>query len=132
VLNRNGIRIGTGEIYSSIESLEFIRDSLVIGFNDSKGVYRIALFVVLKGNFTMEEKIIETVRKKIRNDLSPRHIPDYILQARDVPYTLNGKKMEIPVTRIIEGNVLESIINMDSVRNPDCLDYYIHIHSIIY
>ena len=132
ILNRNGIRIGTGEIYSSLEDLKEIKDSVVVGYNDSKGTYRIALFVVLKNNVEFEDKLRKNIKEKIRNDLSPRHIPDYILQAPDVPYTLNGKKIEVPVTRIIEGIIPENIINKDSIRNPDCLNYYIEIRKKIY
>jgi len=132
ILNRNGIRIGTGEIYSSLEGLKIIEDSVVIGYKDSKGTYRIALFVVLKNKVELEEELRKNIKDKIRNDLSPRHIPDYILQAPDVPYTLNGKKMEVPVTRIIEGIIPENIINRDSIRNPDSLNYYIEIRKRIY
>ncbi len=132
ILNRNGIRIGTGEIYSSLEGLKAINDSIVIGYRDSKEVYKIALFVVLKNNTELGGQLIKNIRNKIRNDLSPRHIPDYILQAPDVPYTLNGKKMEVPVTRIIEGALPDNIINRDSVKNPGSLDYYINVRKNIY
>jgi acetoacetyl-CoA synthetase len=132
VLNRNGIRIGTGEIYSSMENIGWIHDSLAIGYVDSKGIYRIALFVTIKNNAKLSQEMINAIKSRIREDLSPRHVPDYILQAQDIPYTLNGKKMEIPVTRIIEGQDINKVVNKDSMRNPECLDYYMKSRGIIY
>ena len=132
ILNRNGIRIGTGEIYSSLNGIEMVDDSIVIGYTDSRKIYRIALFVVLKGNTELDGNLVRAVKSKIRDDLSPRHVPDYILQAPSVPYTLNGKKMEVPVRRILEGELPEHILNRDSVKNPDSLDYYVAIGKTIF
>ncbi|WP_337860802.1 acetoacetate--CoA ligase [Ferroplasma sp.] len=132
VLNRNGIRIGTGEIYSSIENIEWIKDSLTIGYLDSKKIYRIAIFITLKDNIELSDDMVNNIKNRIRQDLSPRHIPDYILKAPDIPYTLNGKKLEVPVTRIIEGQEINMIINRDSVKNPECLEYYISVRTNIY
>ena len=132
ILNRNGIRIGTGEIYSSLNGIEMVDDSIVIGYTDSRKIYRIALFVVLKGNTELDDNLVRAIKSKIRDDLSPRHVPDYIFQAPSVPYTLNGKKMEVPVRRILEGELPEHILNRDSVKNPDSLDYYVAIGKTIF
>ena len=132
ILNRNGIRIGTGEIYSSINGIEMVDDSIVIGYTDSRRIYRIALFVVLRGNAKLDDNLIRIIKSKIRDDLSPRHVPDYILQAPSVPYTLNGKKMEVPVRRILEGALPGDILNRDSVKNPDSLDYYVAVGKTIF
>ncbi|AGO60128.1 acetoacetate--CoA ligase [Ferroplasma acidarmanus] len=132
ILNRNGIRIGTGEIYSSLNGIEMVDDSIVIGYTDSRKIYRITLFVVLRGNAKLDDNLIGTIKSKIRDDLSPRHVPDYILQAPSVPYTLNGKKMEVPVRRILEGALPGDILNRDSVKNPDSLDYYVAVGKTIF
>ena len=129
VLNRNGIRIGTGEIYSTIESMDCVRNSIVIGYRNSKNVYRIALFVQLKDNMKMDGKLEGRIRERIRKDLSPRHVPDIIMAVPEIPETLNGKKTEVPLTRIIEGESPNAVINRESLKNPSSLDYFIQIRN---
>ncbi|WMT50450.1 MAG: acetoacetate--CoA ligase [Ferroplasma sp.] len=129
VLNRNGIRIGTGEIYSALESTECIRNSIVIGYRNRKNVYRIALFVQLKDNMKMDKKLEEKIRRQIREDLSPRHVPDIIMAVPEIPETLNGKKIEVPLTRIIEGESPNTVINRESLKNPASLDYFVQIRK---
>ena len=131
VLNRNGIRIGTGEIYSSVESMDEVKSSIVIGHIDKDHVYRIILFVELENGITMNREIEDKIRNHIRKDLSPRHVPDMVIPVPGIPETLNGKKIEVPLTRIMEGEPVNSVINRESLKNPELLDYFIKIRNTI-
>ena len=128
VLNRNGIRIGTGEIYSSVESMEEVKSSIVIGYINKNHIYRIVLFVELNNGITMNSAIENKIKNQIRGDLSPRHVPDIIISVPGIPETLNGKKIEVPLTRIMEGEPIDSVINRESLKNPELLDYYAKIN----
>jgi acetoacetyl-CoA synthetase len=129
VLNRNGIRIGTGEIYSTVESMDCIKNSIVIGYRNSNNVYRIVLFVEMKDNMKMDDELQDRIRKRIREDLSPRHVPDIIMAVPEIPETLNGKKTEVPLTRIMEGEDANAVVNRESLKNPSSLDYFMHIRN---
>ena len=129
VLNRNGIRIGTGEIYSAVEAIDFVENSIVIGYKNSHNQYIIALFVELKDTLTLDNERERTIQKRIREDLSPRHVPDIILQVPEIPETLNGKKIEVPLTRIMEGEFINSVINRESLRNSSVLDYFLTLRE---
>jgi len=117
-LNPNGIRIGTSEIYSAIDSILEIKDSIAVNSN-LKDEY--ILFVKLSSNKYLNKELIHNIKLEIRNNLSPKHLPADIIQIQDIPYTLNGKKVELAVKNIIDGNDIE---NIDSISNPDCLDEY--------
>jgi acetoacetyl-CoA synthetase len=120
VLKPSGVRIGTAEIYNQVEKLEEIADSLAIGQN-WEGDQRIILFVKLAEGYSLTEDLKNKIRKTLRENASPRHIPAKILQVPDIPYTLNMKKVESAVTNIIHGR---PVLNRDALGNPQCLDYY--------
>jgi acetoacetyl-CoA synthetase len=130
VLNRNGIRIGTGEIYSTVEAIDFVKDSIVIGYRNNNK-YIIVLFVELKEGLTLDTDKETEIRKHIREDLSPRHVPDIVLEVPEIPETLNGKKMEVPLTRIMEGEPVNSVINTESLKNQSALDYFLRLKQQI-
>ena len=117
---RQGVRIGTSEIYRVVESFLEVDDSLVIA-QEWENDQRIILFLKLRGPHTFSEKLAGTIKKTIRTYLSPRHVPSIILQTKDIPYTISGKKVELAVKKIIEG---KEVVNQDALSNPESLDLY--------
>jgi acetoacetyl-CoA synthetase len=120
VLKPSGVRIGTAEIYNVLDKFGEIADSLVIGQN-YKGDQRILLFVQLRPGSELTDALKDQIRKALREQASPRHIPAVILAVPDIPYTLNMKKVESAVTNIVNGR---PVMNRDALKNPECLDYY--------
>jgi acetoacetyl-CoA synthetase len=119
-LNPQGVRIGTAEIYRVVEQLGEIQDSVVVGKKiESDEV--VVLFVRLKDGFDLNDELIKKINTNIRNGCSPRHVPSIIKSVPEIPYTLNGKKVEVAVKKIIHG--LE-VKNKDALANPGCLDFY--------
>lgn len=119
-LNPGGVRIGTAEIYRQVELLDEIEDSLVVG-QEWKNDVRVVLFVKLKPGVSLTEELKNKIKHTIRDHASPRHVPAKILQAPDIPYTLNMKKVEIAVKKTIKGEVVQ---NKDALKNPEVLDYF--------
>ncbi len=120
VLKPSGVRIGTAEIYNEVEKIGEIADSLAIG-QEWKGDQRIILFVKLAEGHSLTDELIQKIRKALRENVSPRHVPAVIIETPDIPYTLNMKKVEIAVTNIIHGR---PVLNRDALINPESLDYY--------
>lgn len=120
-LNRGGVRIGTAEIYSAVEGLPEIKDSLVVYLEKSDGIGTISLFVVLKQGYLLTDLLKKTIKEELRTQYSPRHVPDTIEQVQDIPYTISGKKMETPVKKILMGEDPSQSMNFASIRNPDSL-----------
>jgi acetoacetyl-CoA synthetase len=125
VLKPSGVRIGTGEIYSVLEKLPEIADSLVVGQN-WKGDQRVVLFVQLAPGYSITEDLRAKIRKALRENASPRHVPAVILEAPSIPYTFNMKKVESAVRNIIDG---KPVANRDALANPESLEYYEKILS---
>jgi acetoacetyl-CoA synthetase len=125
-LNRHGVRIGTAEIYRSLALLPEIEDSLIVNLDLPGGKFFMPLFVKLKDGTVLDDALRERMRAKLRHEYSPRHVPDRIYHVPDIPYTLTGKKMEVPVRRILAGLAPEKAANRDAVVNPQSLDYYLH------
>ena len=125
-LNPGGVRIGTAEIYRVIEKIDEISDSLVVG-QSWKGDQRIILFLKMNKNHVFNKRIVREVKQMIKNSCSPRHIPEVILETNGVPYTMNGKKIEIAVKKIIDGKKVD---NIDSIQNPRVLNYYKNISEL--
>lgn len=119
-LKPSGVRIGSAEIYDVVERLEGIADSLAVG-QIWKGDQRIILFVKLVQGYTLTEDLKNKIRKALRDQASPRHVPALVLETPDVPYTFNMKKVEIAVTNIIHGR---PVTNRDALINPESLDYF--------
>ena len=117
-LNPNGIRIGTSEVYSAIDSVSEVEDSVAINSN-LKDEY--ILFVKLLADNYLSKKLVDNINSEIRKNLSPKHLPSRIVQVKDIPYTLNGKKVELAIKNIIDGKDVE---NIESISNPECLDEY--------
>ncbi|MAJ45375.1 MAG: acetoacetate--CoA ligase [Candidatus Marinimicrobia bacterium] len=119
-LNPGGVRIGTAEIYRVVENLIEIEDSLIIG-QKIKDEERIILFIKLNNEFILTKKLIRNIKSEIKKDCSPRHVPSLILEISDIPYTINGKKVEIAVKKIIEG---KTVTNKDALINPISLEQF--------
>ena len=125
-LNPGGVRIGTAEIYRQVEQITEIEDSVVIGQNWKNDV-RVILFVKLVAGHELTEELMQKIKQTIRDNASPRHVPAKILQTPDIPYTLNMKKVELAVKKVIEG---KPVLNKDALSNPDILDYFANIKEI--
>ncbi len=120
VLKPSGVRIGTAEIYAQMEKLTEIVDSLAVGQN-YQGDQRVILFVKLAAGFSLTDELKDKIRKTLRENASPRHVPAVILETPDIPYTLNMKKVESAVTNILNGR---AVSNKDALINPGSLEYY--------
>jgi acetoacetyl-CoA synthetase len=125
-LNRHGIRIGTAEIYRSLATLPGVDDSLIVNLDLPGGHFFMPLFVKLAQGARLDAGFEERIRQKLRTDYSPRHVPDKIYQVEDIPMTLTGKKLEVPVRRILMGVPVEKAANRDAVANPNALDYFVN------
>jgi len=122
-LNPQGVRIGTSEIYRVVENIEEIEDSVVVGKKED-GDELVVLFVKLNEGYKLNDELIRKINSLIRSNCSPRHVPSIIKAVPDVPYTINGKKVEVAVKMIIHG---QDVKNKDALANPECLDYFISI-----
>jgi acetoacetyl-CoA synthetase len=124
-LNRHGVRIGTAEIYRSLAALDEVDDSLIVNLDLPGGAFFMPLFVKLKNGHKLEAPVVEKICATLRREYSPRHVPDKIFAVDDIPVTLTGKKLEVPVRRILMGVPVEKAANRDAVANPKALDYFI-------
>eukprot|EP00123_Amoebidium_parasiticum_P001465 comp12567_c0_seq1/m.7565 comp12567_c0_seq1/g.7565 ORF comp12567_c0_seq1/g.7565 comp12567_c0_seq1/m.7565 type:complete len:678 (-) comp12567_c0_seq1:825-2858(-) len=122
VLNPSGVRFGSAEIYNIIEKFEQIEDSLCVGqvFGNSDEE-RVVLFLKMREGHEFGKPIIDEITKAIRAALSPRHIPHFILETKAIPYTINGKKVEVAVKKLIVG---QAVKNASALANPECLEFY--------
>ena len=119
-LNPGGVRIGTAEIYRQVETIDEILDSLVVGQNWDNDV-RVILFVKLREGIELTEELKKKIKKTIRENATPRHVPAKIIAVDDIPYTISGKKVELAVKKVIHG---EPVVNRDALANPESLDLY--------
>jgi len=124
-LNRFGVRIGTAEIYRAVEAVEGVEDSLIVCLDLSGGRFFMPLFVRLKSGCFLDEALTARIGERLRHEYSPRHIPDRIYAVDMIPYTLTGKKMEVPVRKLLLGMAPEKAANRDAMVKPEALDYFI-------
>jgi acetoacetyl-CoA synthetase len=125
-LNPGGVRIGTAEIYRQIDAIDEIEDAVVVGQNWRNDV-RVILFVKMAPGRTLDEELKNKVRQAIRTNASPRHVPAKIIAVPDVPYTLNMKKVELAVRKVIHG---QEVRNKDALRNPESLEAFARIREL--
>lgn len=123
-LNRQGVRIGTAEIYRVLDRLPEIKDSLIVNIELPDGKSYMPLFVVLQEGYNLDQGLKWKIREALRNSCSPRHVPDDILQVNEVPYTISGKKLEMPVKKLFLGMPLEKVAQPGVLRNPDALQAF--------
>ncbi|MGO2136437.1 acetoacetate--CoA ligase [Marinobacter sp.] len=123
-INRQGIRMGTSEIYRVVEEAPEVVDSLVVDLEYLGSKPYMPLFIVLRENSELTDELVQRIRNAIRTQLSARHIPNDIIQVSEIPRTLTGKKMELPVKKLLQGAPQESVANPDAMANPDSLIYF--------
>jgi len=125
-LNPGGVRIGTAEIYRRIDQMEEVEDSVVVGQKFNNDV-RVILFVKMAQGHELTDALKDRIKKDIRTTASPRHVPAKIIETPDVPYTLNMKKVELAVKKMIEG---KEVKNKDALKNPEALDFFGNIKEL--
>ena len=126
-LNPGGVRLGTAEIYSEVEKFEEIKESIVVGQTWDNDI-RIILFIVLNQNYSLDENLIMKIKKQIKINASPRHVPTKIIRVNDIPRTKNGKIVELAVKNIIEGNEIK---NKEALANPEILDQFKNLKELM-
>ncbi|MFM8575817.1 MAG: acetoacetate--CoA ligase [Limnohabitans sp.] len=124
-INRHGLRMGTSELYSAVEALPEVMDSMVVDLEYLGKESYMPLFVVLRPGTMLDEALKAKINQAIKVALSPRFIPNEIFQVAEIPRTLSGKKQELPIKKLMLGHPLEKVVNKDAMANPGCLDWYV-------
>ncbi|HEV3387904.1 MAG TPA: acetoacetate--CoA ligase [Solirubrobacteraceae bacterium] len=124
-INRGGVRMGTSEIYRAVLGVDDVIDALVVDVPREGAEAWMPLFVVLREGQSLSDDLITDIRRRVREDCSPRHVPDEIRQIDEVPRTLSGKVLEVPVKRILMGTPVEQAASRESLANPEALDYFV-------
>jgi acetoacetyl-CoA synthetase len=126
-INRQGVRMGTSEIYRAVQAVPEVLDALVVDIPRPGTEGWMPLFVVLAQGTELDEELADQVKRRIREQCSPRHVPDAVFQVAEVPRTLSGKVLEVPVKRILTGTPAERAASRDSLANPESLDYFVDL-----
>lgn len=123
-LNRQGVRLGSSDFYDVLETMPEITETLVIGIDLPDDRYWLGLFVVPAPGNVLDDALKQKIVTTLRTRLTPRHVPDEILEAPAVPHTLTGKRLEVPIKKLLTGKQLEKAANIASVDDPDALRWY--------
>ncbi|HST56764.1 MAG TPA: acetoacetate--CoA ligase [Solirubrobacteraceae bacterium] len=127
-INRQGVRMGTSEIYRAAGAVKDVLDTLVVDIpRGADGELSMLLFVVLSDGVSLDDELTAAIKRRIREDCSPRHVPNEILQIEQVPRTLSGKLLEVPVKKILMGGDPEQAASRDSLVDPRALDYFVEL-----
>ncbi|GCE19948.1 acetoacetate--CoA ligase [Dictyobacter kobayashii] len=126
-INRMGIRMGSSEIYRIVEGLPEIMDSLIVGVELPHGNYYLPLFVVLRDGVQLDDALKVKIKQTLRTHISPHHVPDEILVIQEVPRTLSGKKLEVPVKKLLMGIPAEKAVSIDALSNPHAFNYFLDV-----
>ena len=124
-INRHGLRMGTSEIYSAVEALPEVLDSMVVDLEYLGRESYMPLFVSLREGLVLDSAMKDKLNNAIKTALSPRFVPNEIFQVAEIPRTLTGKKQELPVKKLLLGQPLEKVVNKDAMANPASLDWYV-------
>ena len=130
-INRHGLRMGTSELYSAVEALPEVLDSMVVDLEYLGRDSYMPLFVVLRQGITLDDALRGKLNQAIKTALSPRFLPNDIFQVPEIPRTLSGKKQELPIKKLLLGQPLHKVVNPDAMANPACLDWYVALASQI-
>jgi acetoacetyl-CoA synthetase len=125
VLNRAGVRIGTAEIYRVMDGIAEVVDSLVVNIDQDGGTGFMPLFVTLANGYRLDEALRQRIRTQLRREYSPRHVPDEIIEVPGIPQTVTGKKMEVPIRRILSGTPVDLAVDRESMANPEVLEAFV-------
>jgi acetoacetyl-CoA synthetase len=128
-LNRHGVRIGTAEVYRVLASIDEVQDALIVNLDLAGGRFFMPLFVTLADGLVLDGGIEQRIRDRLRTEYTPRHVPDRIIQVPAIPVTLTGKKMEVPVRRILRGVPADDAANRNAMANPGSLDFFVRYAS---
>ena len=123
-INRMGIRMGSSEIYRVVEGIPEVLDSLIVGVELPGGRYYMPLFVVLREGTTLTDELKQRIKDALRKNVSPHHVPDEIIAVPDVPRTLSGKKLEVPIKKMLMGIPTEKAVSVDALSNPQSIQYF--------
>jgi acetoacetyl-CoA synthetase len=126
-LNRGGVRMGSAEFYSAVEDIEEITEALVIDLSGLNREDRLVLFVALRESVVLDDVLREKINARLKSQVSPRHVPDAIYSVPEIPHTLNGKKLEVPIKRILLGAPPEKVVSREAMANPDSLSIFIEL-----
>ncbi len=126
-IKRHGVRMGTSEIYQTVDKIAEIADSLVVDLEALGQESYMPLFIVLREGAVLDDALKDRIRQRIRQEISPRHVPNDIFAIEEVPRTLSGKKMEVPVRKILMGFPLEQAANLDAMRNPESIQPFVDL-----
>lgn len=126
-INRHGLRMGTSELYSAVEALPEVLDSMVVDLEYLGRESYMPLFVALREDMTLDDALKTKLNDAIKTALSPRFVPNAIFQVKEIPRTLTGKKQELPIKKLMLGQPLEKVVNIDAMANPACLDWYVQL-----
>ncbi len=126
-INRQGLRMGTSEIYNAVEALPEVLDSMVVDLEYLGRDSYMPLFVVLRPGVALDDAMKKKLGDAIRASLSPRFLPDDIFQVAEIPRTLSGKKQELPIKKLLLGQPIEKVVNREAMANPGCLDWYVDL-----
>jgi acetoacetyl-CoA synthetase len=119
--------MGTSELYSAVEALPEVLDSMVVDLEYLGRESYMPLFVVLREGLSLDDALRQRLSGAIRTALSPRFVPDEMFQVAEIPRTLSGKKQELPIKKLMLGQPLEKVLNKDAMANPGCLDWYVEM-----
>jgi acetoacetyl-CoA synthetase len=123
-LNRQGVRMGTAEIYRALNTIDEIADALIVHIDSNSRDY-MPLFLVLKKGHKIDASLENLIKSTLRKNCSPRHVPDKLIVVAEIPYTISGKKMEAPVKKILSGMSADKVLNKDAMRNPKAMEVFI-------
>jgi acetoacetyl-CoA synthetase len=126
-INRGGIRMGTSEIYRTVLAVPEVTDALVVDVPRAEGDSFMPLFVVLREGAELSDELVAEIKRHIRDDCSPRHVPNEIHAIAEVPRTLSGKVLEVPVKKILTGTPPDKAASRESLANPQALDYFVEL-----
>ena len=126
-INRQGVRMGTSEIYRAVQAVPEVVDSLVVDIPRPGTEGWMLLFVVLRDGVELSDELVAQIKRGIREHCSPRHVPNEVFAIAEVPRTLSGKVLEVPVKRILMGTPAEQAASRDSLANPTALDWFVEL-----
>ncbi|MGB7304149.1 MAG: acetoacetate--CoA ligase [Burkholderiaceae bacterium] len=131
-INRHGIRMGTSELYRVVENFDWVLDSLAVDLEYLGEPSELLLFLVLRKTVSLDDQRVDEVKSAIRKQMSARHVPDVIEVINEVPRTMSGKKLEVPVKRLLLGHAADKVLNRDAMANPAAIDWFINYYGAVH